>query len=374
MIDHDLQYMRIALDLAQKGRRYTSPNPMVGAVVVKNHQVVGKGFHEFVGGPHAEVNAIDDAGDQARDATLYVTLEPCNHYGRTPPCTQKIISSGIRKVVSAMNDPNPTVTGGGNAFLMANGIPVVQGVGEDQARQLNEAYIKYVTEKKPFVTLKCAATLDGRIATAAGDARWISNDLSRQCVHRLRHENDGILVGVDTVKTDNPRLTTRLPGMISGKKPRNPLRIILDTRLTVPEDAAVLHVDSESDTLIATGLLSDPKSADKKERLSKKGIQILELPLGSAGIDLNALMLRLAEMKITSLLIEGGSRVLASALSEKIADKVMFFYAPKLLAADDGTPICSGIGPRQMADCIAVERIRVRQFGNDVLIEGYIKK
>jgi diaminohydroxyphosphoribosylaminopyrimidine deaminase/5-amino-6-(5-phosphoribosylamino)uracil reductase len=371
-LDHR-HFMEIALDLAARGCRYTSPNPMVGAVVVKHSTIVGSGYHELVGGPHAEVNAINDAGDQARGATLYVTLEPCNHTGRTPPCTEKVLSAGIEKVVSAMDDPNPGVAGGGNAFLASKGVKIVRGICEDRARRLNEAYITFVQTKKPFVVLKCAATLDGRIATRTGDSKWISNELSRQFVHRLRHESDAILVGIGTVKADDPRLTTRLSGQVFGKSPRDPLRIVLDTKLSISETASVLRVRSDSDTIIVTGPMEGhPERLTKKKRLQNQGVKVMECPVKNRSIDLRALMGKLGSLNITRLLVEGGSKVLASALAEGIADKVMFFYAPKILGADDGAPVCSGPGPAFMAQSHSVRDIRVQQFGEDVMIEGYV--
>ena len=243
-------FMETALELAARGAGYTSPNPMVGAVVVRNGAIVGQGWHRKAGGPHAEVHAIDDAGERARGATLFVTLEPCNHIGRTPPCTLKILSAGIRHVVMAMADPNPDVRGGGADFLINNGITVETGVCEDQARRLNEIFIKYIQTKRPFVILKCAATLDGRIATRTGDSRWVTGEASRNYVHELRHRMDAIMVGINTVKTDNPHLTTRL----EGKTGVDPVRIILDTNLSIPEDANVLQIPSAADTIIVTGM------------------------------------------------------------------------------------------------------------------------
>lgn len=248
---NDTYFMEMALELARKGAGYTSPNPMVGAVVVKDGKVVGKGWHQKAGGPHAEVHAIDDAGELATDATIYVTLEPCNHTGKTPPCTEKILRAGIRRVVVAMLDPNP-VAAGGCRYLKEQGLEVTWGTCRESAEKLNEFFIKYATTKRPFVVVKCAATLDGRIATRTGDSKWISGEESRHTVHLIRHQVDGIMVGVDTVKADNPSLTTRLEGM-EGK---DPVRIILDTRLTIPENAKVLQLKSDSGTLLVSGDLS----------------------------------------------------------------------------------------------------------------------
>ncbi len=234
---NDRYFMKMALDLAVKGIGYTSPNPMVGAVVVKDGRLVGSGYHEMVGGPHAEVNAIDAAGEHAKGATLYVSLEPCNHTGRTPPCTEKILQAGIKRVVVAMHDPNTEVVGGGAKFLEQQGIQITTGVCQQQARKINEAFIKFIRTRRPFVIVKCASTLDGRIAARGGDAKWVTGDKARQFVHRLRHEVDGILIGINTVRKDDPSLTTRLPDN-DGK---DPVRIILDTHLTISPQAKVFR-------------------------------------------------------------------------------------------------------------------------------------
>jgi len=361
----DSFFMKMALDLAEQGIGYTSPNPMVGAVVVKDGKVVGRGWHQIPGGPHAEVYAIDDAGDQAKGADLYVTLEPCNHHGKTPPCTEKIIGSGIRRVIMAMTDPNPDVAGGGAQRLEQAGISVVSGVCEKEAQQLIEFFTKYVKTKRPFAILKIAATLDGRIATRTGDSKWITGETSRKYVHELRHAVDAILVGVNTIKTDNPQLTTRL----EGKKGKDPTRIILDTNLSIPEEAKVLHNDSPSDTIIITG---NSVPLEKKSRLEKMGAQIIDAKLKDNLIDLNALMDKLGQMRITSLLIEGGSRVAAEAINARIVDKICFFYAPKILGGDDGAPMLRGMGPALMSQSVAVSDVTVRRFDEDMMIEGYI--
>jgi diaminohydroxyphosphoribosylaminopyrimidine deaminase / 5-amino-6-(5-phosphoribosylamino)uracil reductase len=362
---NDIFYMKMALDLAERGIGYTSPNPMVGAVVVKDGKIVGKGWHQIPGGPHAEVYALDDAGPKGKDGDLYVTLEPCNHHGKTPPCTEKIIESGIRRVIMAMTDPNPDVAGGGAQRLEKAGIKVDSGVCETEARRLIEFFTKYVTTKRPFVILKIAATLDARIATRTGDSKWVTGEASRKYVHELRHAVDAILVGVNTVKADDPQMTTRL----EGKKGVDARRIILDTHLSIPEDAKVLHNASPSDTIIITG---NSVSLEKIMRIEKTGAQILEAKIKDHLIDLNDLMVRLGQMRITSLLIEGGSRVAASALKAGIVDKICFFYAPKILGGNDGVPMFSGPGPDLMRQSIVVKNISVRRFDEDVMIEGYI--
>ena len=365
----DKRFMQMALDLAKKGEGFTSPNPMVGAVIVKDGNVVGKGYHKAAGEAHAEVNAIDKAGALAKNATLYVTLEPCNHTGRTPPCTEKIVDSGIRRVVAAMNDPNPGVKGGGLDYLKSRGIIIAVGVCEKQAKRLNEFFIKYVRTKRPFTIVKCASTLDGRIATKTGDSRWVTGEESRQFVHQLRHAVDAIMVGINTVEKDNPSLTTRLTTSPKNAKHLDPTRIILDTHLRISEKAKLLQLHSDSDTMLITGPLV---SSDKKTRLEKKGVRIIESPVSDGLIDLDRLMDFLGSLGITSLLIEGGGRVFASALSAGIVDKVLFFYAPKILGGDDGIPICKGPGADLMDHCIPVKDIQVRRFGDDIMIEGYI--
>ena len=362
-MDHEY-FMRMALNLAKKGQGYTSPNPMVGALIVKNGEVVGRGYHRAAGKAHAEVEAIEDAGIKAKGATLYVNLEPCNHTGRTPPCTRTILQAGMRRVIMAMADPH-TKAGGGAAFLRQHGIDVLSGVCEKQALRLNEAFVKYVSTGCPFVILKCAATLDGRIATRTGDSRWVTGEKARRFVHRLRHAVDAILVGVGTVRADNPRLTTRL----DAKKGVDPVRIVLDTHLSIPPGAVILALDSDADTILIAG----KKAAKaKRKQLQREGVRIIEQPLKKGRIDLASLMMRLGSEGITSLLIEGGSTVLASALKTGIVDKVLFFYAPKILGGDDGIPICRGSGPALMKDSIQLKHIRVQRFAQDVMIEGYI--
>jgi len=361
----DRFYMQMALDLAAQGTGFTSPNPLVGAVVVKDRKVVGRGYHERFGGPHAEVNALNQAGEQARGATLYVTLEPCNHTGKTPPCTEKILTAGIRRVVVAMADPNPGVKGGGNVFLRASGLNVVEGLEEDAAHRQNAFFIKHIRTGRPFVTLKCAATLDGRIATRTGDAHWVSGPESRQFVHELRHAMDAILVGVDTVKADDPSLTTRL----SDGRGCDPTRIILDTHLSIPLNARVLTQSSAAKTIVVTGAEVD---AAARRHIIAKGARVLASPCQDGQIDMRALMETLGSEGIASVLIEGGSRVSGSALRTGIVDKINFFYAPKLLGGNDGVPICRGPGQEHMRDCLNIDSVTVHRFGSDIMIEGYL--
>ncbi|MBW2259252.1 MAG: bifunctional diaminohydroxyphosphoribosylaminopyrimidine deaminase/5-amino-6-(5-phosphoribosylamino)uracil reductase RibD [Deltaproteobacteria bacterium] len=357
--------MKMALELAEQGRGWTSPNPMVGAVIVKDGTVIGKGFHQAAGGPHAEIHALNDAEGKAKGATLYVSLEPCNHTGRTPPCTEAILESGIKRVVAGMRDPDPRVTGSGLGFLESQGVEVSVGVCEDACHRINEAFIKYVTTSCPFVILKCAATLDGCIATGSGDSKWITNPLSRQFVHEVRHAVDAIMVGIGTVLKDDPQLTARL----EGREAKDPMRIVLDTNLSIPKKARMLHLSSDSGILIVCG---DSAPLEKRKKLEEFGIHFLTLDDEEGKIDLTALVEELGKIGITSLLIEGGSRINGSALRAGIVDKVYMFYAPKIYGGE-GIPICAGPGVELMEQSINLEDITVHRFADDVMIEGYIK-
>lgn len=361
--------MQTALELARKGKGWTSPNPCVGAVVVNAGRIAGRGWHKGPGLAHAEVNAIDDAKDKCQGATIYVTLEPCNHFGRTPPCTRKILASGIRRVVVGCSDPNPSVAGGGIAFLRDSGLEVVTGILEAECRELIEDFIWAVqNDTSPFVILKCAATLDGRIATSTGDSKWVTNEASRQYVHQIRHEVDGILVGSGTLHADDPSLTARRP----GRESRDPARIILDTRLSIKEDARVLTLASDAPTIILSEPDADPA---KKKRLEQRGgITVVHVPVVNDRLDLRQVMINLKRIGIQSLLVEGGGEVISSILKTGLVNKVLFFLAPKILGGDDGVPVCRGKGPELMRDAFELDSIRVRRFGRDFLIEGYPAK
>jgi diaminohydroxyphosphoribosylaminopyrimidine deaminase/5-amino-6-(5-phosphoribosylamino)uracil reductase len=365
----DKDYMNLALELAARGRGWTSPNPMVGAVVVRQGRIVGRGYHEAAGKAHAEVNALAEAGAAAKGAVLYVTLEPCNHQGRTPPCTERILAAGISRVAAAMADPNPDVRGGGAEHLRRQGVAVTLGVCEAEARRLNESYLKYVRTKLPFVIVKCAATLDGRIATRTGDSRWVTGPRSRRFVHRLRHAVDGIMVGIGTVRCDDPRLTARL----DGEPVRNPVRIVLDTQLSIGETARVLAPGADAATVIVTGATALADKAAKADRIRSAAAHVdtVACAVTENRIDLEALMRRLGRRGITSLLIEGGAGVIGAALRARIVDKLLFFFAPKLLGGDDGVPVCTGPGAAAMGEALRVADIRTRRFEDDVLIEGY---
>ncbi len=364
MTDHE--YMQEAILLAKKAKGFTSPNPCVGAVVVKNDKIIGRGFHRAAGLAHAEVEALDDAASNTAGASLYVTLEPCNHFGKTGPCTHKIIQSGIKKVVIGCKDPNPDVRGNGIKYLQDNGIKVICGVLENQAQVLIEDFSWYIKNKKPFVILKCASTLDGRIATSTGDSKWITNEKSRGHVHQIRHETDAILVGSGTLHADNPSLTSRIP----GKKTKDPVRIILDTHLSVNGDAKVLTHNSDAKTIIVTGT---DVSREKTDLIQSRGAQIIKIPLKEEKLDLSKLMIKLGEISILSILIEGGSIVAGAVLREKIVNKVMFFLAPKFLGSSDGIPLFDGKGPELIKDAFELKNMNISQFDDDILVQGYLK-
>lgn len=368
----DLAHMRLALELAARGRGFTAPNPMVGAVVVKAGAIVGQGYHERVGEAHAEVNALNAAGEAARGATLYVTLEPCNHTGRTPPCTRRVVEAGIRRVVVAMLDPNPHVTGGGCQLLRANGLEVVTGVCQGEAEALNEVFVKFMRTKRPFVLLKCALTLDGQLATRTGDSKWVTGPAAREAVHELRHHLDAIMVGRHTIGADDPSLTTRRADSQGedAAAGRDPARVVLDSRLSVDPEARIFKTGSAAPTYLLHGpAVDDGRRAILKDR----GARLIEVATGSGGLDLNAAMAALGGEGITSVLLEGGGRLIASALKAGVVDKVNLFYAPKLLGGNDGVPMCDGPGVEKMADALALKRVRVAAYGVDVMVEGYLK-
>lgn len=357
--------MREALRLAAHGRGRTSPNPMVGAILVRDGRIVGAGWHRKAGTEHAEIHALRMAGELARGATLYVTLEPCSHTGRTGPCAKAVIEEGVRRVVAAMEDPNPLVSGRGFQMLREAGVEVDCGLLELEARQLNEAFLTWVTKKRPFVTLKMAMTLDGKTATADGESKWITGEEARLYGHFLRDENDAILVGIGTVLADRPSLTTRLPEG-NGK---NPLRIILDSKARTPLDAPFLH-DGAASVLIATTEAAPKENVD---RLRGLGAEVLIAGAGPT-VDLPLLLQSLGERKICSLLVEGGSTIHFSFLREKLADKIYAFIAPLLVGGKSATSAVGGEGFSRLADAARLTNIKTEIIGADLCVSGYIGK
>lgn len=360
-------FMRRALDLASQGKGFVSPNPLVGAVIVKDGKIVGEGYHEFFGGPHAEVNAFRNAVEDVRGATMYVTLEPCNHHGKTPPCTEAIISNGIKKVIICLKDPNPLVSGQGMKRLEDAGIEVEVGLLSEEGQRQNEVFLMYMRTKRPFVMMKTAMTLDGKIATRTNASQWITGEASRAFTHELRHEVSGIMVGIGTVLADDPSLTTR---RVKGGG-KDPLRIIVDSRGRIPLDARVLHLTSEAKTIIAT---TSEISPEKTEAIRALGAEVWVLPTKDQRVDLQALMGLLGEKGIASILLEGGSELNYSALKAGIVDKVYTFIAPKIIGGVKAKGPVGGYGIEDLSQAIALEKMSVVHFGEDVLIEAMIKK
>ncbi len=363
-MDPDERYMWMALDLARRGCGKTNPNPMVGAVIVKGGEVVGTGFHRKAGEQHAEIVALLEAGERARHATLYTNLEPCSHQGRTPPCTEAILQAGIRRVVLATVDPNPLVSGQGIRILKEAGVKVKIGVLEEKARRLNEVFFKYITTKTPFVMVKAAMSLDGKIATTTGESRWISGEKSRRFAHMLRSISDGIMVGINTILRDDPLLTARL----DGKKAINPLRIIVDTRGRLPLNSKVVKTACETKTILATTNLADP---EKLKALVEAGVETLILPLQDKQVDLQKLVLALGEKEISSLLVEGGGTLNYSFLNEGLIDKVYFFIAPFLLGGKNAPTPVGGAGVYELKESWKVQELELKQLDDDLLIIGY---
>jgi len=439
----DATYMRLALKLAARGAGWVSPNPMVGAVVVKDGLIVGKGYHRRVGAPHAEVEALRRAGDAARGADLFVTLEPCNHQGRTPPCTRAVLEAGVRRVVCATLDPNPRVAGNGAAFLAGHGVAVEDGLLATEARRLNEAWFKWVETGLPFVIAKAACSLDGKIATVGGESQWLTGEAARAHGHRLRQECDAILVGIDTVLTDDPQLTTRLGGgkgkelgrgdqgpwapthflklspptpdvdvsgtgvpvqdaeiplinvaqpppavlsadrgkhlleIAENRKPRtenrlskDPIRIVLDSRLRIPLTARLLHLNSPAPTWVAC-TREAPK--EKIRAIKELGAEVLVFPPESGRVPLKPLLELLGRQQMQSVLVEGGAQVLGAFFEARLVDKFYFFYAPLFLGGQDAPGVLGGPGIPRLKDAPRARDLAVRRFGKDLLISGYLQ-
>lgn len=359
MTSHEF-YMDLALKNAMAMKGQTDPNPLVGSVIVNDNRIVGVGAHLKAGEPHAEIHALRMAGEKAKGGTIYVTLEPCSHYGRTGPCAVAIVEAGIKKVVIATLDPNPIVAGNGVKILKDAGIEVVIGVREEEAKKMNEVFNKFIVEKKPFITLKAAITMDGKIATHTSDSKWITAEEAREDVHRLRNHHTGILVGVNTVIKDNPSLTTRI---LNG---RNPIRIILDSELNIPMDSKVV-TDGEAETWIFT---SNQYDAIKAEILKTKGIKIF--PTNSnRTVDVHEVVSALGENSIASVLIEGGGSVSFSFLQQRLVDKMVLYMAPKLIGGANAPTFLEGTGFDKMEDAVELADLSVETIGKDFKFIGY---
>lgn len=358
--------MRRALDLARKGQGRTAPNPMVGAVITHQGQVIGEGYHRQAGKPHAEIEALRQAGSRARGGRMVLNLEPCCHQGRTPPCTDAIIKSGIREVVVGLRDPNPKVRGKGIRALKQHGIKVLTGVMKAECEILNEVFLKYITTARPFVILKSAISLDGKIATDAGNSRWITGPEARQKVHQLRHQVGAILVGAGTVLKDDPQLTTRLKNGTGN----HPVRVILDNEGLIPYTARVFKNASRQPVIYVT---SRQAPASRIQRLQRMAVEVWVLPEKDGGVHFPKLMQKLAERELTSVMIEGGGRVNASALKSKVVDKIILFMAPILIGGTRSPNVVQGAGIRHLQDAFKIKKLRVEPIGTDWVIEGYLK-
>ncbi|MCZ6625451.1 MAG: bifunctional diaminohydroxyphosphoribosylaminopyrimidine deaminase/5-amino-6-(5-phosphoribosylamino)uracil reductase RibD [Deltaproteobacteria bacterium] len=360
--DLDGRYMRLALRLARKGEGRTSPNPMVGVVVVRGGNIIATGYHQRAGKDHAEIVALRRAGERARGATLVLNLEPCSHEGRTPPCTRSVIRSGVKRVVVGMVDPNPLVSGRGILRLKRAGIQVHVGLLEAECRRLNESFIKYITRRIPFVILKLAASLDGKIATSTGDSRWVTGVASRNYVHRLRNQVDAVLIGVGTALADNPRLTCRLP------HGRDPWRIILDGHLRIPLTARLLRQREPEKTIVFTGSRSPIK---KVKAIRGYGAQVWTFPLHDGKISFASILKKLGKMGLVSVMIEGGATTASRALRKKVVDKVLFIYAPKIIGGE-GKNMIEALGITRISQSRKVKDVEVKRLGNDLVVSGYL--
>lgn len=360
--EQDERYMRAALGLARRAAGRASPNPMVGAVVVRQDRIVGRGYHARAGGDHAEVRALRQAGEAARGATLYVNLEPCSHFGRTPPCVRAVVEAGVERVAAGMIDPNPLVAGRGVQALRRAGVRVDVPVREEECRRLNEAFVKHVTVGLPFVTLKLAASLDGRIATAAGDSKWVTGPAARKFVHRLRNQYDAVLVGSGTVLADDPQLTCRLPGG------RDPWRVVLDGRLRTPVTARVVAGPQPDKTVLVTGR---GVPAARRKRLEDRGVQVWSFPMRQGRVAFRRVLRRLARAGVLSVMVEGGAVTAGRAVSEKVVDKALCFYAPKFIGAE-GLPMVGELGVTRMRRCPQLGNPEVRRLGDDILVSAYL--
>ena len=359
--------MKRAMELAKKGWGRTNPNPLVGAVIVKDDRIIAEGFHEALGCAHAEIAAINNATGEIAGGTMYVNLEPCSHYGRTPPCAKSIIEAGIKKVVVAMVDPNLKVSGRGIKMLKGAGIEVEVGILEEQARNLNEIFICYVTRKKPFVIMKTAMTLDGKIASVTGDSKWITGVESRRYVHVIRDRVASVMVGINTVIRDNPMLTTRL----DDREGTNPIRIVADSKGIIHEDSNIIKTAHEVDTILVSTSAIDKL---KEKMLTEKGVRIIKADGIDGRVDLVKIMEELYKLEIDSMLLEGGGSLNASAIDAGIVDKIMVFTAPKIIGGKDAPTSVEGDGIKDMCKAISLKNVSVKRFEEDILMEGYINR
>ncbi len=359
-----MNYMQRAIELAKKGAGFVSPNPMVGAVIVKNGKIIGEGWHQKYGSNHAEVNAFLSAAEDTEGAEMYVTLEPCSHYGHTPPCAKTIVEHKIKKVYIGSLDVNPLVAGNGVKILKDAGIDVEIGVMENECKAINPIFFKYMETGLPYVVMKTAMTLDGKISAYTGDSMWVSNEASRQIVQKLRHNMTGIMVGINTVIKDNPMLTCRIENSI------NPVRIIVDSNLKVPFNSNVLNLKGNDRCIIAT---LNNSNKDKKLQLKNMGIEIIETTGDNGKINLKELMYKLGKMKIDSILLEGGGTLNFSMLESNLVDKAMFFIAPKIIGGAAAKTPVEGKGIPIMENALRLKNTETKNIDGDILIYGDLR-
>lgn len=365
---HDLRYMSLALRLAERGLGKTSPNPMVGAVVVSKGRIVGQAYHHAAGQPHAEALALKQAGALAKGGTLYVTLEPCSHLNkRTPPCAPVVMRSGVRRVVVAMTDPNPQVSGKGIAQLRRAGVAVTVGVARQEAEMLNRAYVHWMRTGRPYVILKAGMTLDGQIATAGGESKWITGLRARQDAHRLRSRVDAVMVGVGTVVHDDPSLTARRPPHLTALAVRQPVRIVVDSRIRTPRSAKILKQQHQAKTVIATTAAAP---IARRRAFEARGIEVLEVPGGRRRVSLKGLLGLLGHRGLVSVMVEGGGELNAAMLASNLVNKVRLYVAPTLLGGNQSKGVIGGGGPRRLAQAWKLRQVRMTRLGTDMLIEG----
>jgi diaminohydroxyphosphoribosylaminopyrimidine deaminase/5-amino-6-(5-phosphoribosylamino)uracil reductase len=379
----DLEYIQLTLELAAQGKGLVSPNPLVGSIVVRDGEIVGRGFHRYSEVKHAEAWALEEAGERARGATVYVSLEPCSHNGegkRTPPCVQALIEAGVKRVVAAMVDPNPKVNGRGFEMLRDAGVEVSVGLLEEQARRLNEKYVRFVTTSRPFVHLKAACSLDGRIATRAGDSKWITSEEARAASQALRYESDAILVGVGTVLADDPLLTDR-----TGQLRHRPLvRVVLDAGLRTPLGSQLVQTAREWPLLIFAArhemidnmgfpIYSDSgdTSDERQQAFENLGVEVIRVAADGGLLDLEQVLSELGRRSLTSLIVEGGAEVAGSLIERRLADKVTFFIAPKIIGGREAVPVVGGHGAERLSDALELREVAIVQRGKDIELTGY---
>lgn len=357
------EYMRRAIYLAKKGCGYTNPNPMVGAVIVKDGKIIGEGYHEKIGGLHAERNALKNCTEDPKGAEIYVTLEPCCHYGKTPPCTQALIEAGIKKVYVGNTDPNPKVDGGGIKILKEHGIEVETGILSEECRQINDIFFHYIQNEIPYIALKYAMTLDGKIATATGESKWITGETAREHVHKLRHRYAAIMAGIGTVLADDPMLNARI------ENGNDPIRVICDSNLRIPEDSQIVKTAKQIKTIIAT--VSDDE--EKIKRLEENGCQIIKNAPQNGKVDIKELLKQLRIMEIDSVLVEGGGILNESLIQNGCVHKVYAYIAPKLFGGEKAKTPVEGEGIEKISDAIIFDELKATPLGRDILLEGKVK-